>query len=112
MSHLVATRFTLSSGAAELIECFEEERLDVVRLQPSGFRAFHVLSNAGDAASIHYVVGQSTLLKQALELRAIDGVGDSLRQFGAYLRALAITDGLNQQIPERPALELEFAEHV
>ena len=43
---------------------------------------------------------------------AIDGVGDDLRQRGANFGSFAVADGLDQQIPQGLALELELAEHV
>jgi hypothetical protein len=64
-------------------------------LQAAGVRALHVFPNAGDTACIHYVVSQSRVFKQVLEVRTIDGFGDGLRQFSPYFRALAVTDRLD-----------------
>ena len=98
--------------AAKLLERLEEERLDVVRLQAARFGALHVLADAGHAARVHRVVGQRALFEQVLELRPVDGVVDGLRQPGAHLGPVAVADRLDQQVAQRPALELELAEHV
>ena len=37
---------------------------------------------------------------------------DDRRQAGAHLGLVAVADGLDQQLAQRPALELELAEHV
>src|SRR5271165_3174914 len=83
-----------------------------MRLQPARVCSLHILTNTGDTASIHHIVSQSSLFKQVLKVRTIDGVGDGLRQFCAYFWALAVTDRLNQEVSKRPALELNFSEHV
>jgi hypothetical protein len=95
MGDFVTARLALPRCAAKLIECFQKERLDVVRLQSARFCALHVLPNTGDTASIHHVVRQSALFEQVLEVRTIDGIGDGLRQFCANFGALAVTDSLN-----------------
>ena len=95
MGDLIAARLALAGRASELAKSFEEERLNIVRLQTAGFRPFHVLAHAGDTAHVHHVVGQSPLFEQVLELRCVDGVGDGFRQLGANLGAFTVTDGLN-----------------
>jgi hypothetical protein len=60
--YLVTPRLALSSDTAEDLEGFEEKRFDVVRLEPLGIGALHILPHTGDAASIHRVMGKSTLL--------------------------------------------------
>ena len=72
---LVAARLALLDRAAQALEGFLEERLDVVRLQPAGLGALHLLADAVDAAGVHRVVGQRALLQQVLQLVAVEGAG-------------------------------------
>ena len=78
-------------------------------LQSAGICALHVLPDTCDTAGIHDIVGKSALFEEVLQMWTINCVGDDLRQFGAYVGAVAVTDRLNQQFSERPALELDFA---
>ena len=93
--HFIAAGLALASCASKVFECFDEERLDVVRLQASRFCAFHVLPNPSDSASVHHVVSKSTLFEQLLQVRPIDSVDDRLRESCAHIRAFAVTDRLN-----------------
>src|SRR6516164_4587369 len=95
MGDFVTARLALASCASKVFECFDEERLDVVRLQASRFCAFHVLPNPSDSASVHHVVSKSTLFEQLLQVRPIDSVDDRLRESCAHIRAFAVTDRLN-----------------
>ena len=100
MRHLITASFALAGCAAELIECFEKERLNVVRLQAAGFRTLHILSHTGDAAGVHHLVGERAFFEQLQEVRPANGVGDSVRQPGLNFRSLAITDCLDEQLTE------------
>ena len=110
--HLVAVRLTLADRPAKLRKGFEEEGLDVVRLEPLGLGALHVLADAGDLAGVHRVLGQGTLLKQILNLLAVNRVGDSLSQLRPHLGTFAIANGGDEQIAQRLALKLELAQHI
>ena len=81
MGYLITARLALARCAAQTLESFEEERLDVVRLQAAGFRAFHILSDTSDTAGVHHVVSQSAFFEQVLEVRTIHGIGDRLGEF-------------------------------
>ena len=52
-SSFIATVFTLTSRSTEFLKRLDEERLDIVRLKSSGFRALHFFAHAMDAAGIH-----------------------------------------------------------
>ena len=112
MGDLIAAWLALAGCASELAESFEEERLDIVRLQTAGSGSLHVFPDTGNTADVHHIMRQSTLFEQVLKLRCIDGVCDGLRQLGANLWAVTITDSLDQQITQRPALELNLSKHV
>src|SRR5438132_1847518 len=50
---LEAVLLTRARGAAELLERLQEERFDVVRLEPLGVSSLHFLAHFGDAARVH-----------------------------------------------------------
>src|SRR5207249_9051680 len=47
MGNLIATRLPLAGRPTELFEGFEKGRFDVMRLQPAGLGAFHLLAHPG-----------------------------------------------------------------
>ena len=51
-------RLALPGAAAEPLERLQEERLNVVGLQPTRVGALHIFANAVDAAGVHGVVGE------------------------------------------------------
>ena len=58
------------------------------------------------------VVHQRPLFQQVLELALVERILDDLGKAGAHLRPLAVADGFDQQLAQRPAFELQLAEHV
>jgi transposase len=79
---------------------------------PRGAKTFHLFAHARHAAPIHRVVGERSVLDQTLEVWSIHAVFDRTGEARAHLGLVAVADGLDEEIPERPALELELAEHV
>ena len=59
---------------AEALERFQEERLDVVRLQTPGLGTLHVFADAVHATRVHRVVREGALLEQILKLGAVERV--------------------------------------
>ena len=112
MRHLVAARFTLEDRAAELPERLAEERFDVVRLQAARLGPLHLLAHALYAAGIHRVVDELPLLEQVLQRRPVERLVDGGIEPRAHLRLLAVADGVEQQLAQRPPFELQLAEHV
>ena len=55
---------------------------------------------------VHDIVRQSALFEEVLELARIEGVFNRGREAGANLGPVAVADGVNQEIPQRPAVEL------
>ena len=110
--HLVTTRLALLRVAAEPLKCFEEEGLDVVRLQTAGFGALHVFADAVHAARVHGVVRQGALFEKILQMAAVQRTFHHCREAGAHLRLIAVADGLDQKVAQRLTFELELAEHV
>ena len=109
---LVAPSLTLFRGAAQSLERFAEERLDVVRLQTACFGPHHVLADALHAACVHGVVRKSPLFQQVLEPAAVEGVVDRGLEAGPHLRLLPVANRLDHELAQWPPFELELAEHV
>src|SRR5271157_126514 len=112
MSDLVSSSFTQFGRPSEAIECFQEERLDIVGLKPSSFGALHLLANAEDSAGVHRVVGECALFHEFLQVGPVQCVGHDLIQAVANLWTLAITNRLNKQISQRLPVELDFAQDI
>ena len=112
MGHFVASRLALPGRAAKLAERFQEEGFHVVRLQAPRFGAFHVLAHAGHLGGIHRVLRQGAFLDQRLQMRMVHGCADGLGKAHLHLRLVAVADGLDQQLAQRAALELQLAEYV
>jgi hypothetical protein len=112
MSDLITAGFTLFGRSSQVAEGFEEKRLDIVRLKPSGLSTFHFFADTVDTARVHGVVDKGMVFKQVLELVVIKRMFHYSREAGVYFRLIAITDGFYQQIPQQFTLELELAEHV
>ena len=109
---LVAAARALAGAATDALEGLEEEGLDVVGLETAGFGALHAGAHAVDAAGIHGVGRQGALFEQLAQLLGIEGVFDGGGEAGAHLRLLAVADGVDEQLAQRPAVELHFAEHI
>ena len=102
---LVAARLAPVDRAAETREGLEEERLDVVRLEPAGVGALHVLADRCDPRRVHRVVDQGALVEQLLEVLAVDRAVDGLVEPRLDLGSLAVADGLDQQVAQRLLVE-------
>ena len=112
MRDLVAAVLALARAAADATEGLQEEGLDVVGLQAARLGALHVGADAVHAAGVHQLGCQRTLFEQLVQPGAVEGILDDRRQLGAHVGLLAVADGLDQQVAQRAAVELQFAEHV
>ena len=112
MGDLIAAGFTLPVRSAQSFKRLAKEGLDVVRLQASGFGTLHVFANAVDAACVHGIHGKGVVIQQVLNLSAVKRVIQHRCQACPNLRLVTVSDRLDQQIPQRFALELKFAENV
>ena len=83
---LIAARFSLLGRAAELLEGFEEERLDVVRLQTAGVGAFNVHQE---------ITGGPTEISESSTKFGIDGGGGLALKLG---RLEAFIEGRVQNV--------------
>ena len=97
---------------SQSLEGFEEERFDVVWLQPSRFGPFHILPHALHAARIHGVVNERSFLQQILQLGLVERIGHHSCKPGLDLWALTVPDCLNEEIAEWLTFELHLAQHV
>ena len=112
MAEFIASRFALLGRPPEPLERFEEEGFDVMGLQTPGIGALHVLADTLYPARVHGIVNQRALFKQPLKMAAVERGVEYRGQERLDLGALAVTDGLDQQLTQGFALKLEFAEHV
>ena len=69
----IATVFTLTSRSTEILKRLKEERLDIMRLKPSGFRALHFFAHAMDAAGIHRLRRKSSVFEKRAKFLVIEG---------------------------------------
>jgi hypothetical protein len=83
-----------------------------VRLQAAGIGALHVLADALHPAGVHGVVRQHALFEQTLQVAAVERGVEHRGEVRLDLGLFAMADGFDQQFAQRPALELELAEHV
>jgi hypothetical protein len=112
VADFVSAGLAVPGVAAEPTKCFEEKRFDIMGLEATGFRALHVFSNAGYPTGVHGIVGERPFLQEVLQLSAVDAVFDGSGKPGAYLRHVAVADGLDEQLAEWFAFKLQFAEDV
>ncbi len=82
------------------------------RLQAPRFRSLHLLTHALDPRGVHRVVHELPALQEVLQRGAIERLIDGSVQPGPHLRLLAVTDGVEQQLAQRPPLELQLSDHV
>ena len=95
---LVASGLALPECAAEALEGFAEELLNVVGLKASGLGAFHVLTDLGHAAGSHEFGDEGAIFHEPFEVRAVDGGLDGLREAGLNLGILAVADSPDEQV--------------
>jgi hypothetical protein len=100
VGHLVAARFPLAHRPAKPPEGLEEERLDIVGLQPPGLGALHLLAHALHPAGVHGVVHERPLFQEVLQLPRVHRIFHHLGQPRPHLGPLAVADGLNQQLAQ------------
>lgn len=112
MGDFVAARLALADRSAEAPEGFQKEGLDVVRLQAARFGALHLFAHPRNATDVHHLVRQGALFDQRFEAGAVDAAGNRLFETGAHSGTVAVADRVDQQIAQRPAVELKFAQHV
>ena len=103
----------LAGGAAEALERFEEERLDVVRLQAARLGALHLLAHALPRGWRPSRRGRARVPRSdPARCGRSTPCSIDAREAGAHLGLVAVADGLDQQVAQRLALELQLAEHV
>ena len=107
MRYLVAARFTLTGRAAELPERLPEERLDVSAAAGGAPRPAPISSRTRcTRLGVHRVVDELPLLEQVLQRRPVERLVDGGVEARAHLRLLAVADGVEQQLAQRPSFEL------
>ena len=97
--------FAAVDRAAHLVECLQEERPHEERLKAPGFGPFHLLFHLEEPIRRHRFLRQSAAVEQRLQVIVVERVVDLLRQLGAHLGAVAVADGLHEQLLEAHAFE-------
>ena len=112
VGNLVPAGFPLPGAAAEALKRLQEKGLDVVGLQPPGFGPLHVLADPVNPPRVHELGGQRVFIQQVAEFVMVKGIVHHGGQSGLGLRPFPVSNCFHQEFPERPALELHFAQHV
>jgi hypothetical protein len=99
----------LSDRSAQSLKRFDEKRFNVVRLETPRFRALHVFANPGNPARVHRVMRERPLFQKVLKVGPIHSAFDGLSQARPHIGPLSVANGFDQQFPQRPSLELQFA---
>ena len=110
--NLITAGLPLSHLAAQPTKRLHEERLHVVRLQPAGVGALHLLAHPVQLAGVDRAVGQGLVLHKVAELVPIHRVLHGPVETSPYVRPLTVADRLRQQVAQRPAFEVKLAQHV
>src|SRR5579884_3121477 len=109
---LVAARLTLVVAAAQVLEGFQEEGGDKMRLQAAGLGALHLLAYLAHTHHVHHLAHQRALLKQGFQVVAVKRLVYHPREAGAHLWPVAVANSLYDQFAQRAALKLHLAQHV
>ncbi|GBD26511.1 hypothetical protein HRbin30_01843 [bacterium HR30] len=112
VGYLVPSRLPLAHATAKPLERLEEERLDVVRLKPPCLSALHILPDAAEPLRIDDLVHKGALLHETLDPGHVHCFVDDAAQPRSNLGLLPVPDSLNQQVAERPPLELELPQNI
>src|SRR5437879_6582348 len=92
------TRFAFVDGAPRLAERLQEEGLDEMRLELSGFRPLHLLLDLANTAHIHSVLSQGTFLEESLEVLVIESVLHLFKEPCANLGFVPVPNGLHEEV--------------
>jgi hypothetical protein len=111
VSDFIALWFALVDRASEQPERFEEEAGDEVRLQAAGLGAFQILADCAHPGGVHRIVSERALFQQFLTKLAVGDIVHGLKETGAHVGPVAVTDGLHQKVPQTLVAE-EFAKYV
>jgi len=57
-------------------------------------------------------MGKGAFFQEVLELGFVEDIVHDARQAGAHFRLFAVTDGLDQQVFEGAAFEMQFTQHI
>jgi hypothetical protein len=107
VSDLPAARFARIHGTAETLECLREERADEVGLQAAGVGHFHLLFHSEEPLDAHGFLRERVAFEEFLDVAAVEGGVDAVREAGANLGQVVVTDGIEQEV-----LEALFLEHL
>ena len=81
---------------AELLEGFQEKRLDVMRLQATGIGSLHAFSDTVNTTSIHRVMCKGMIFEQVLYMAAIKGVFQYCGKTVTDLGKITVANGFDK----------------
>ena len=83
-----------------------------MRLEPVRLGAFELVANRGDLGRVEEVGPEGTGGEEGTEVLDVEGLVDDPCHLGPDLRAVAQADRLDEELPERLALERDLPEDI
>ena len=99
VSNLIPAGFPLPGAAANALKRLQKKGLNVMGLQPPGFRPLHVLADPVDPAGVHEVGGQRVFIQQVAEFVVVKGVVHDSGQSSLGLWSFPVPNCFDQEIP-------------
>ena len=112
MGDFIPARFTGSGSPAQILKGLPEKGFNIVGLEAPGIGPLHIFPDLSNFPGIHGIVGQGALFKQVPDLLPVQDLVHDRIQVGHDLGLFAVADGLDQQIPQGLALELQFSQDI
>ncbi|MPM78153.1 hypothetical protein SDC9_125164 [bioreactor metagenome] len=77
-----------------------------------GFHALHFLTDGRYLMYIHCIFRQCMFFKQFLKCLSVKGVVYNFIQAGFYIRIVAVTDSLYEEIAQRSIVKCDLSQYV
>ena len=104
---LQAARLAGIHGTAETLERLREERADEVGLEAARLGHFHLLLHSEEPLGAHGFLRERVAFEEFLDVAAVEGGVDAVREAGADLGLVVVADGIEKEV-----LEALFLEHL
>lgn len=111
MGDLEAARFTGIHRATQSLEGLGEKGTDEKRLEAAGFGHFHLFLHGKQPLGTHGFLGEGVAFEEFLDVAAVEGGIDALRQAGTDFGLVVVADGIQQQILKTLVFE-DFAQNI
>ena len=109
---LIPLRFPFVGRTAETFEGFQEKGRDEVGLKPASFGTLHVLANGADHRYVHGVMREGARFQELSQPVRFERAIHRFQEPLLHLRLVAITDGFQKELTERPFVERDLSQHV